>query len=299
MGTTLGLYPSGSPTIHYTTMYAHIDSKMTPFFLSLPPSLSPSLPPSSLPLCLPPSLLPSLSLSLYRHDCHTHHSTTHHPPNNHQNQSAKVENWLLRTSQQIPSPSNKTPLVGDNRSEFTGCHDNTNKSSEDKLLTTPPHSTHLSDDVWSMGTSHTSGIVMDHPPSSPKLTPSCPSFCHGDGFSVNSGATTLIVDGQLSSLSPYHPHHQIHFSPSPTPSPTVTPSRAQSPASRRSQVGDTVIDEPLDLLAIPSEVKERGRASTTVQLVAGTRNRGPAPPCNVQVKYKQTGHINISWKPIR
>ena len=189
-------------------------------------------------------------------------------------QPCKVEKWLLSSSQ-ISTPTER----------FTECQDG--GKSDNKLLTTPPGSTHLPDDAWSMGSSHTSGIVMDHPPSSPKMTPSCPSYYHGDGFSEHSETTTVLVD----TSSPCHPR-RLHFSPSPS----GTPSRARSPASRGGLMGDTTIDEPLDLSMFHSE---RDKASTTVHLVAGTRHRGPAPPGNVQVRCKQPGHINISWTPTK
>ena len=198
-------------------------------------------------------------------------------------QSSKVENWLLTNSQ--------------SSTRLSPSHDLSRGTPERNLdETTPPGHTHLPEDTWSMGSSHTSGIVMDHPPGSPKLTPSCPSFCHGDGFSVHSGATTTIVDGQMT-LSPYH-HHQLRFSPSPTPSPSATPSRARSLTPRRGG-GDPVIDEPLDFNSISGEETEISKAAATVQLVAGSGHRGPAAPTGVQVSQRQPGWLHISWTPTK
>jgi hypothetical protein len=213
----------------------------------------------------------------YRHEARSPSSlhppsTATHPTNS---QSSKVENWLLTNSQSTTrlSPS----------------HTRTPERSDE---TTHPDHTHLPEDTWSMGSSHTSGIVMDHPPGSPKLTPSCPSFYHGDGFSVHSGATTLIVDGQTA-LSPYH-HHQLRFSPSPSSTPSRTPSLTPKPG------GDGEIDEPLDFASITAaEETQTEKAAAMVQLVAGSRHRGPAPPSGVQVTQRQPGWLHVSWTPTK
>lgn len=214
-------------------------------------------------------------------------------------QSAKVENWLLRSSQSLCDTSHTNAHTDEHTSlpRFTECQDGGSCGKSDKSLTTPSGSTHLPDDARSVGSSHTSGIVMDHPPCSPKLIPSRP---HSDGFSVHSETTTLIVDGHSlsnkdSSISPYHQHHP-RFSPSPTPPPSVTPSRVRSPASR-DYIVDTVIDEPLDF-TLPPE-REKTTAASIVHLVAGARHRGPAPPANIHARYKQPGFIVISWSPTR
>ena len=222
------------------------------------------------------SLLPT-SLPMHRHEARSPSSlhppsTATHPTNS---QSSKVENWLLTNSQSTTrlSPS----------------HTRTPERSDE---TTHPDRTHLPEDTWSMGSSHTSGIVMDHPPGSPKLTPSCPSFYHGDGFSVHSGATTLIVDGQTA-LSPYH-HHQLRFSPSPSSTPSRTPSLTPKPG------GDGEIDEPLDFASITAaEETQTEKAAAMVQLVAGSRHRGPAPPSGVQVTQRQPGWLHVSWTPTK
>ena len=227
-------------------------------------------------------------------------NTTSHGDQQQARKSGKVENWLLQSSQTLcETPVNThTSHNVEGPTRLIECQHGGSGRKSDKPLTTPSGSTHLPDDARSVGSSHTSGIVMDLPPCSPKLTPSCPSY-HCDGFSDHSETSTVLVDGRSfvnkgSSISPYH---HVHFSPSPTPSPFVTPSRARSSTPQGKQMVDTVIDEPLDCTLFSSE-RER-RASATVQLVAGSRHRGPAPPANIQVRCRQPGYVIISWSPIK
>ena len=226
-------------------------------------------------------------------------STATHGDQQQARKTGKVENWLLQSSQTLnETPVNSHP-THPQEERLIECQDRGSVGKSDKSLTTPSGSTHLPDDARSVGSSHTSGIVMDLPPSSPKLTPSCPSY-HCDGFSDHSETSTVIVNGHhyidKESFSPYH-HPHLHYSPSPTPSPFVTPSRARSSTPHGGETVDTVIDEPLECTLHPSQRKRK--ASATVQLVAGSRHRGPAPPTNIQVRCRQPGYVVISWNPIK
>lgn len=215
-------------------------------------------------------------------------------------QSAKVKHWLLGSSQTIGTtspPGINTVREDEGHARFIECHDGEiSRSKSDKLQTMTPDSTHLTDDTRSMGSSHTSGIVMDHPPSSPKLT-SFPSY-HCDAYSLHSETTTLLVHSNRESfVSPCH--HHLRLSPSPTSSPWITPSQARSPTPQDHTV-DTVIDEPLEFTFSPHKRGEnKTTAVSTVHLVARSHQQGPAPPTNIRVRSKQPGYITVSWSPSR
>ena len=213
--------------------------------------------------------------------------------------SAKVKNWLLSSQS-----SHSTPTALEGGDEDVATHvrlvESCN-SGEDKVkdtLTTPPDSTHLQDDIRSLGSSHTSGIVMDVPPSN--MTPLHPSYsCNR--YSLQSDCTAVIEGSRiLSNKDSASLSHRLRFTPSPSPS--STPSQSRSTYST-DQVVDTLIDEPLDFPDRPLDFPDSvvcEKAISSVHLVASSaRCKGPAPPESVYVRCRQPGYMTVSWTPTR
>ena len=199
---------------------------------------------------------------LYRH---AHPKNYSLPPSNtsqlpKNRKLAKVESWL-KTSR-LDSGIDST---GSNDEDLRDYHVSHVHFAED--ATHQQEGTEL-DDSKSTTSSHTSGIVTDMPPVSPKLRPAC---------SCNNCTTPLCGN------SPSHTSHDLCYCSSPVFS-TFSGDNAF----------DTVIDEPIE-----TEPVKQVSLPSVMNVYTTQSPKRAGPPQNVTVQPTHTGYIRVSWTPVR